>query len=111
MTFLQALMNQGRFRGGQLLQPKTVTLMNQNQIGDIAAGILKTTAPPRSNDVDFFPGIPCRWGLAYMINTQPGPNGRSAGTVVNGAFVGVCMTIGGSSGRSSEAHPAASACQ
>ena len=81
MTFLQALMNQGRFRGGQLLQPKTVTLMNQNQIGDIAAGILKTTAPPRSNDVDFFPGIPCRWGLAYMINTQPGPNGRSAGSL------------------------------
>ena len=23
MTFLQVLMNQGRFRGGQLLQPKT----------------------------------------------------------------------------------------
>jgi hypothetical protein len=38
---LQALTNQGRFRGGQLLQPKTVALMNQNQIGDIAAGILK----------------------------------------------------------------------
>ena len=81
MIFLQALMNQGRFRGGQLLQPKTVALMNQNQIGDIAAGILKTTAPSRSNDVDFFPGIPCRWGLAYMINTQPGPNGRSAGSL------------------------------
>jgi len=81
MIFLQALMNQGRFRGGQLLQPKTVALMNQNQIGDIAAGILKTTTPSRSNDVDFFPGIPCRWGLAYMINTQPGPNGRSAGSV------------------------------
>ena len=54
--------------------------MNQNQIGDIAAGILKTTTPARSNDVDFFPGIPCRWGLGYMINTQPGPNGRSAGS-------------------------------
>jgi methyl acetate hydrolase len=81
MTFLQVLMNQGRFRGGQLLQPKTIALMNQNQIGDIAAGILKTTAPSRSNDVDFFPGIPCRWGLAYMINTQPGPNGRSAGSL------------------------------
>jgi CubicO group peptidase (beta-lactamase class C family) len=81
IIFLQALMNQGRFRGGQLLQPKTVALMNQNHIGDIAAGILKTTAPLRSNDVDFFPGIPCRWGLAYMINTQPGPNGRSAGSL------------------------------
>jgi len=81
LAFLQALMNQGRYRGGQLLQAKTVALMNQNQIGDITAGILKTTAPQRSNDVDFFPGIPCRWGLGYMISTQQGPNGRSAGSV------------------------------
>ena len=79
MLFLQALMNQGRFRGGQLLQPKTVALMNQNQIGDIAAGILKTTAPSRSNDVDFFPGIPCRWGLAYMITLSPGPTAAAPG--------------------------------
>ena len=34
-----------------------------------------------SNDVDFFPGAPLRWGLGYMLNVQPGPNGRSAGTV------------------------------
>jgi methyl acetate hydrolase len=81
LAFLQVLLNQGRYRGGQLLQAKTVALMNQNQIGDVAAGILKTTAPQRSNDVDFFPGIPCRWGLGYMISTQQGPNGRSAGSV------------------------------
>jgi methyl acetate hydrolase len=81
IAFLQMLLNQGRFRGAQLLQPKTIALMNQNQIGDISAGILKTTAPTRSNDVDFFPGIPCRWGLGYMISTQPGPNGRSAGSL------------------------------
>ena len=37
--------------------------------------------PQLSNDVDFFPGIPCRWGLGYMINTQPGPAGRSAGSL------------------------------
>jgi CubicO group peptidase (beta-lactamase class C family) len=81
MIFLQTLMNNGRFRGGQLLQPKTVALMNQNQIGDISAGILKTTNAQRSNDVDFFPGNPCRWGLGYMISTQPGANGRSAGSL------------------------------
>ncbi len=81
IAFLQMLLNQGRFRGAQLLQPKTIALMNQNQIGDISAGILKTTAPTRSNDVDFFPGIPCRCGLGYMISTKPGPNGRSAGSL------------------------------
>jgi CubicO group peptidase (beta-lactamase class C family) len=81
LTFLQMLLHQGRFKGAQLLRPKTVALMNQNQIGDIGAGVLKTVMPKRSNDVDLFPGNPCRWGLAYMITTQPGPSGRSAGSL------------------------------
>jgi CubicO group peptidase (beta-lactamase class C family) len=81
LVFLQMLLNQGRFNGAQLLRPETVALMGRNQIGDIDAGILKTAMPQRSNDVDFFPGIPCKWGLGYMINTEPGPNGRSAGSL------------------------------
>ncbi len=81
LAFLQMLLHQGSFNGAKILQPETVALMAQNQIGDIRAGILKTANPERSNDVDFFPGIPCRWGLGYMINTEPGPNGRSAGSV------------------------------
>jgi methyl acetate hydrolase len=81
LAFLQMLLNQGRLNGTQLLRPETVALMGQNQIGEISAGIMKTTNPQRSIDVDFFPGIPCRWGLGYMINTLPGPNGRSAGSL------------------------------
>jgi CubicO group peptidase (beta-lactamase class C family) len=81
LVFLQMLLHQGRFNGAQLLRPETVALMGENQIGDINAGILKSTVPQRSNDVDFFPGIPCKWGLGYMINTQPGPNGRSVGSL------------------------------
>ena len=42
--------------------------MNQNQIGDIEAGVLKTTTPAVSNDVDFFRGISLRWSLGHMIN-------------------------------------------
>ena len=81
LAFLQMLMHQGRFNGAQLLRPQTVALMGQNQIGDIRAGILKTAMPDRSNDVDFFPGMTCKWGLGYMLTPQPGPNGRSAGSV------------------------------
>ena len=33
-----------------------------------------------ANNVDFFPGAKVRWGLGYMLNMEPGPNGRSAGT-------------------------------
>ncbi|MBV8754220.1 MAG: beta-lactamase family protein [Hyphomicrobiales bacterium] len=81
VIFLQMLLNEGSFNGARILKPETVALMGQNHIGDIEAGILKTTMPMRSNDVDLFPGISLKWGLAYMINMQPGPNGRSAGSL------------------------------
>lgn len=81
LTFLQALMHGGGHNGTKILKPETVALMGKNHTGDIQAGILKTTNPARSNDVDLFPGAPIRWGLGYMLNMQAGPNGRSAGTV------------------------------
>ena len=81
LVFLQMLLHQGRFNGARLLRPETVAMMAQNQIGEINAGIMKTAMPELSNDVDFFPGIACKWGLGYMINTQPGPAGRSAGSL------------------------------
>ncbi len=81
ITFTQMLLHGGSFRRTRILKPETVARMNQNQIGGIEAGVLKTTTPARSADVDFFPGQSLKWGLAYMINAQPGPNGRSAGTV------------------------------
>ena len=81
LAFLQMLLHGGSFNGARLLRPETVALMGKNHIGDIPAGIMKTENPARSNDVDFFPGAEVRWGLGYMLNMQPGPNGRSAGTV------------------------------
>jgi methyl acetate hydrolase len=81
LTFLQMLLNGGSFKGARLLRAETVALMNKNHTGNIPAGIMKTEMPARSNDVDFFPGAEIRWGLGYMLNMQPGPNGRSAGTV------------------------------
>jgi len=81
LTFLQMLLHGGNFNGAQLLRPETAALMGQNHIGNIPAGVMKTENPARSNDVDFFPGAEVRWGLGYMLNMQPGPNGRSAGTV------------------------------
>ena len=86
LVFLQMLMHQGRFNGAELLRPQTVALMGQNQIGDISAGLWKTTNPQLTNDLNLFPGIPCKWGLGYMINTLPGPNGRSAGSVTWGGI-------------------------
>jgi len=81
LAFLQMLLRGGNFGRARILRPETVAAMNRNQIGDFQAGILKTQAPATSEDVDFFPGMPVRWGLGYMINLQPGANGRSAGSL------------------------------
>lgn len=81
LTLLRAVLGNGALDGTRILRPETVALMNTNQIGEIEAGILKTTAPARSTDVDFFPGVSLKWGLGYMINMQPGPNGRSPGSL------------------------------
>jgi CubicO group peptidase (beta-lactamase class C family) len=81
LTFLRMLLHEGSLGGVRILAPETVALMNQNQIGHLPAGIMRSSIPEVSNDVDFFPGAEIRWGLAYMLNLEPGPNGRSAGTV------------------------------
>lgn len=78
MAFLQALLHGGALGGARILRPETVAMLGQNQVGGIEAGILKTTAPGRSANVDFFPGASLKWGLATMINVEPGPDGRSA---------------------------------
>jgi methyl acetate hydrolase len=81
LAFLRMLLNSGSLDGVRILRPETVALMNQNQIGELPAGVMKSCLPERSNDVDFFPGAKIRWGLGYMLNMEPGPNGRSAGTL------------------------------
>jgi len=81
MTFLQMLLHGRAFNGARILRPETAAMLGQNQIGAIEAGIMKTAMPARSADVDFFPGASLKWGLATMLHMQPGPDGRSAGTL------------------------------
>ena len=81
LTLIRMLMHGGSFEGVRILRPETVALMGQNQIGPVEAGILKTTAPRVSNDVDFFHGISLKWGFGHMINMQPLPDARSAGSM------------------------------
>jgi CubicO group peptidase (beta-lactamase class C family) len=81
LTLIRMLMHGGSFDGVRILRPETVALMGQNQIGPVEAGILKTTRPQVSNDVDFFHGISLKWGFGHMINMQPVPEARSAGSM------------------------------
>jgi methyl acetate hydrolase len=81
LAFLKMLLNGGTLGGAEILRPETVALMARNHIGALPAGILRSVQPERSNHVDFFPGQALRWGLAAMINAEPGPHGRSAGSL------------------------------
>jgi methyl acetate hydrolase len=81
LRFLQMLLGGGCLDGAQLLRPETVAEIGRNQVGDLAAGVMRTVMPERTNDFVLFPEGTCRWGLAAMINTEPGPYGRSAGSL------------------------------
>ena len=86
LAFIRMLMQGGSLDGVRILRPDTVALMGQNQIGKIEAGVLRTTVPALSNNVDFFPGISLKWGFGHMINMQAGPDGRSAGSLTWGGL-------------------------
>jgi CubicO group peptidase (beta-lactamase class C family) len=81
LTLLQALLAGGSFGGARILKAQTIAVMSENQIGDLEAGVMRTTNPALSSDVDFFPGNRLRWGLASMINLDPVAEGRKAGSL------------------------------
>jgi methyl acetate hydrolase len=89
LAFAQMLMNGGQHRSAQLLRPETVHVMAQNQIGALDIPAMKTAIPALSNDVELLPGVAKKWGLSFLINEQPLPTGRAAGSV---AWAGLANT-------------------
>jgi methyl acetate hydrolase len=87
MMFLQMLLNDGTFRGAKVLRPETVKLMQRNQIGELRVTEMKTSAPAYSRDFDQFPNMTHKWGLSFDINPEPGPNGRSGGSISWGGLL------------------------
>ena len=82
LAFERLFLDEGRAAGGaQVLKPETVRLMAQNAIGELTVQLLKTAAPPYSNDAEFFPGMVKKWGLGFMISTAQVAGGRSPGSL------------------------------
>lgn len=81
LRFLRALMNGGTLDGNRVLKAETVALMLQNNMGALDMQPMPTQVPELSNPVDLFPGMKKKWGLTFLINTEQGPAGRSAGSV------------------------------
>jgi methyl acetate hydrolase len=86
LTFLRMLLHDGELNCARILRPETVALINRNQVGDLQAGRLPSLMPERAHDFELIPGMPVRWGLAYMLNLKPGPDGRSADS---GSWAGI----------------------
>ena len=81
LQFVRLILNRGEADGQQVLRPETVDMMARNQMGECQVRALKTAMPSWSNDAEFFPGMPKTWGLTFMINTEPAPTGRTAGSL------------------------------
>jgi methyl acetate hydrolase len=90
LKFVRMMLNHGKSdRGEAVLKPETVAQMSKNAMGESKVTMLKTAAPPFSNDAEFFPGMDKRWGLSFMINNEEAPTGRSAGAL---AWAGLANT-------------------
>jgi CubicO group peptidase (beta-lactamase class C family) len=64
--------------------------MAQNHIGDLHCGELRSIAPGLALTANFFPGMSQQWGLSFLINTAPTPQGRAPGSL---AWAGVANTF------------------
>jgi methyl acetate hydrolase len=73
------IMNGGVLDGTRVLARETVAAMSANAMGDLRCRPLKTAAAALSSDVDFIDGM--QWGLSFLINPEPLPTGRAAGSL------------------------------
>ncbi|MDM0065015.1 serine hydrolase domain-containing protein [Variovorax sp. J31P207] len=79
--FMRMVLNLGQLDGARVLKPETVTShLMLNQIGNARVSLLKA-AVPLTADAEFFPGLTKRWSLAFQINEEAAPTGRSAGSL------------------------------
>ena len=81
LRFLRMILAGGALDGVRVLAPETIADMARNQIGDLMVTPLVSTQHALSADADFFPDQPQKWGLGFLINTEPTQAGRSPGSL------------------------------
>src|SRR5712691_9435672 len=90
LRFTQMLLHGGTFNGVEVLKRETVRTMAQNHIDELNCRELRSIAPSLAHTANFFPGMPQKWGLSFLINTAPTPQGRSSGSL---AWAGLANTF------------------
>jgi methyl acetate hydrolase len=79
LRFARMILGGGALDGARVLAEPTVALMSDNAMGDLRCRPMKSAVPGSTNDVDFLDGM--QWGLSFLINPEPLPTGRSAGSL------------------------------
>jgi CubicO group peptidase (beta-lactamase class C family) len=79
MAFARMILNGGRHGRERLLKATTVAEMARDQIAPLSVRPMVSAVPAATNDADFFPGLSCGWGMSFLVNRAPTPQGRSAG--------------------------------
>ena len=77
-AFVQMLLNEGSWRGKQLLKPETVRLMTSNQIGSVVVGTMPAALPRRSASFPFGAGKD-KFGFGFQITMTDGTPAHERG--------------------------------
>ena len=80
LRFMRAILNQGTLDGAAILQPYTVDMMFENNIGDLIVTPGTTLMPTLSNYFDMGFGTPSKWGLGFLLHQAQTESGRPKGT-------------------------------
>lgn len=79
--FVRAMLRGGELDGNRVLKAETVAEMARNQVAPLRAGYMGSAMPNLAQPYDTFPEQHTGWGLGFLINPEPGPNGRSPGSL------------------------------
>jgi methyl acetate hydrolase len=82
MNFIRMVLNDGAGANGRVLKAETVEQMSRNGLGALKSGGWTTSIPSLSNTGEFFPGLPKSWAYTFMVNDEPTPSGRPAGSLM-----------------------------
>jgi CubicO group peptidase (beta-lactamase class C family) len=82
IRFMQMILRHGQ----GILKNETVRLMTTNHTGNLQAGILRSTNPAQSADMDAHPGHRDSYSLGFLLNREPHDPGRAAGSLAWAGF-------------------------
>lgn len=96
--FIRMMLNDGAGPRGRVLQASTVERMSNHGRTALRCAGWTTAIPSVSNSGEFFPGLPKSWAYTFMVNNEPTPSGRAAGSLMGAGLTNCYFWIDRSTG-------------